>query len=485
MRKDIKKKENTFNLIIIVIFISSSTSIFQLFFFKSFKDSRNIFNSEEKVTKIEQFFGNEKSNNDYNKSMQYVIVQIYKKNASFAVGGFTEDESKKYIQNNKDFYEKNNFSKKKFLDYLGVISKKTNVNIDTKDYVEYTKKNIEKDLLDSVLDMFLKKDAPKVKNIVNGNNFKVIKGIKIVPDISKYNQKKDFTEKEIKDFIVEEIRKKNFHYIQQETRSGYIIKIKLLGVSQNIIRAIEYFLKHKEFNKEKLEKFLIKFSEDSNNFTNSLYEDYNLSLKNSSNIEITKEKKTLLNSYVSIEIIENQQKNPDTELLFKKDLGKGFVLIGDEYARVSVSEVIKSKNKPITDEFKKNFIIPSMKAIYKYDLILKIIHDLIIKHNCKETNLLKESFKGEEIEIKISDDNQDDYLKLCYSKPGDAILLYDTQNRPFIFLVTSVSLDQNFKIDTNKVEVSLEEKEINFFKNEIFLIIFQVAYNKLKTTIAA
>lgn len=483
MRKDIKKKENTFNLVIIVMFIFSSTSIFQLFFFKNFKDSRNIFNSEEKMTKIEQFFGNKK-HNDQNYSMQYVIGEIYKKNSSFAVGTFTESEGRKYIQTDKKFFKNEKFSKEVFLEYLNTLSKKINVNIDTYDYINFTKDNLGKNELIKLIDLFLE-NSFKVKNVINTNNFKIIKGVKIIPNIN-YEEKTNFSSKEIDKFIVEEIRKKNFHYIQQETRSGYIIKIKLSGVSQNIIKAIEYFLKHQEFNKEKLEKFLIKFSIDSNNFTNSLYEDYSITLKNSTNMEITNEKKQFLESYVSIEIVNNQKNNSDTELLFKKDLGKTFVLIGDTYARVSVSEVVKAKKKTITDEFKKEFIIPSMKAIYKYDLMIKTIFDLIIKHNSKEIDLLKNGYKKDIIEINNFEENKNEYLELCYSNVGDALIMYDAQNRPFIFIVTSITINKNnkFNIDMEKLNNFLNEKQNYFFKDEVFLMIFQIAYNKLKTTVA-
>jgi tRNA G10 N-methylase Trm11 len=189
---------------------------------------------------------------------------------------------------------------------------------------------------------------------------------------------------------------------------------------------------------------------------------------------------------VSIEIVNNQKNNSDTELLFKKDLGKTFVLIGDTYARVSVSEVVKAKKKTITDEFKKEFIIPSMKAIYKYDLMIKTIFDLIIKHNSKEIDLLKNGYKKDIIEINNFEENKNEYLELCYSNVGDALIMYDAQNRPFIFIVTSITINKNnkFNIDMEKLNNFLNEKQNYFFKDEVFLMIFQIAYNKLKTTVA-
>lgn len=489
MRKDIKKKENTFNLLIIILVIFSSTSILNLVFFKNFKNSKNIINVEEKMTKMAQYklaIENNINGKDFNNiHMVKVITEIYLKNQSFEVGDYTEEEAKNNLLKNELFSENGKFSKKKFLIYLKKMTEDLNLNIDTYDYITFNKEVLRKNTLNYLIDYCLNdSDANNIlKNSIKFNKRKVIKGYKILIPVEA--EDKVFTKKEIEKFIFEEKLKKNIHYTIPEKRSGYIINVKLSGVSQAVINAIDYFLKHKEFNEEKLKKFLITYGIYTKNFIKILNMEHKAALEASNNIDINSQeyKDFKLENFVTIQVFSNVVSNEDTKLLFKKEFNKTFLLVGDEYAKVNVNEITKSKEIKITEEFYKNFLLPAMEAVNLHDTQLKIYYNQVISHNSKKIDLLTSNYK--KIPLTITDENYE-YFDVCYSKKDDGIILHDAHSNPFIFIITEISfIDNNlYNIDANKFNNFMDDKFNEFIKKEIFTMIFQIAYNKLKTSVA-
>ena len=155
------------------------------------------------------------------------------------------------------------------------------------------------------------------------------------------------------------------------------------------------------------------------------------------------------------------------------------VIVGCAY----LTEVIKSKEVKITDEFYKNFLLPSIEAVYMYDLYLKNCHNQVINHNSKNIDLLNTNYK--KVLITITNENNE-YAHVCYCKKNDGVVLYDVHSNPFIFVVTENFLVNNEKsnIDENLFNNFIDSKFNNFIRKEIFTVIFQIAYDKLKTAVA-
>jgi hypothetical protein len=489
MRKDIKKKENTFNLLIIILMLFSSTGVLQLVFLKNIKNSKNIINVEEKFTKIEQYNlatnNNIEGKNFNNFDMVKVITEIYLKNQSFEIGDYTEEESKNDLLKNKNFEENNKFSKSKFLNYLKKISGDINLNIDTYDYITFNKDTLRKNTFNDLINIYLSKSkfTEVFKNSIKYNSKKVITGYKITIPVSIND--KTFTKKEINKFIFEEKLKKNIHYTIPEKRSGYIITVKLSGSSQVLIQAIDYFLKHKEFNEEKLKKFLITYGIKTNNFMKTSNIEHKGALELSNNIDINSQeyKDFKLDNYINISIFSNVTFNEDTKLLFKKEFNKTFVLTGDEYSKVNVTEITKSKEVDVTPEFHKNFLLPAMEAVYIHDSQLEYYYNQVINHNSKKINLLTGNFI--KTSIKINDEDMN-YLHVVYSKKNDGIILYDVHSNPFIFIVENIFFVDNetSKINEYKFNSYIDNELNNFIKKGMFTMIFYTAYDKLKTSVA-
>lgn len=492
MRKDIKKKENTFNLLIIILFIFSSTNILQLVFFKDFRNSKNIVNVEEKTTRILQYNlaieNNIDGKNFNNMDMVKVITENYLKNQSFEVGDCSEEEAKKVILENKLFRENGSFSKKKFLEFLKKMSIHMNLNINTYDFIMFTINNLRTNFFKDLQSIYLKEATynETFKKSIEFNKRKVIKGYKIHIPLESLNIKiPEFSSKEINKFIFEEKLKKNIHYTIPEKRSGYIIKVKLSGVSQTIIKAIDYFLKHREFNEEKLKKFLITYGIHTENFVKILNVEHKNILEISNNIDVNSQeyKNFKLEKFVTINVYSNVILNEDTKLLFKKEFNKTFVLIGDEYGKVNITDIEKSKNVEITKDFRKNFLLPSMEAVYMHDYQLKTYYDLVINHNCKKINLLNENYN--KISIEITDENHE-YFFVCYGSKNDGIILHDIHSNPFIFIIEDIYFIDNqiYNISEKKFNDFIDDQFAHFIRKDIFTIIFKLAYNKLTTSVA-
>ena len=62
----------------------------------------------------------------------------------------------------------------------------------------------------------------------------------------------------------------------------------------------------------------------------------------------------------------------------------------------------------------------------------------------------------------------------------------NTNSNPFIFIVTEISLvnNQQSNINENLFNNFIDSKFNNFVTKEIFTVIFQIAYDKLRTAVA-
>ena len=491
MRKDTKKKENAINLIIVLLLLVSSMGGLQLLYFNKIREQSNIINMETKTTKLEQYYlsmgKNIEGKNFNNVSAEETITEVYKKNQSFEVGNFSEKDSVNNIQKDPAFMENKNFSKKKLLTFAKKIGTDINITVNIQDLVKYNQDELRKQSLNSLINFYLANSNcnKTFKNSIQYNKRKIIKGYKIILPMENIEDK-NFTKEEIKKFIFEEKLKKNIHYTMPEKRSGYIITVKLTGCSKVIIDAVEYFLKHKEFNEEKLKKFLLVYGVKTKNFLTLTESEYKNSLEESNNINVNSEvyKNIDLDKYVHIKIFSNVTLNEETKLLFKKEFNKKFVLTGHEYSKVNVTETIKSKDVTITDEFHKNFLLPSMEARYINDMQFNNCYNKVISHNSGHINLLMENYQKQIITI---DDTNREYLYICYGQKNDGVILQDAHSNPFIFIITEISFinNENYQIDESQFNNYIDNVFNGFVTQGLFLMIFNIAYDKLKTSVAA
>lgn len=472
MRKDQKVKENTFNIFMIIIFIFGSANLGMLFW-----RPNPIENIETKITKQQQYYmasneGKENITSVDKIDIQKVLTAVYVREKSYEAGSYTEDEINKQILSNKLFFENGQFSKKKFAAFLAKMSSVLKIKITTHDYVKFLQLHATQRDFESMM-RFVIKECPVDELMIKNLSFeeKEITGTKIIPEIVTTSKRK-FTKKEIAEFIKAEKYKKIITYTVPEKRSGFILKVKLDGIASKIVDAINYYLKHQSFDKEKLEKFLIQFAKDSNNFTSTLNIEYKNSLEKSCTLNKTKED-FALSEHFTVEEYSHVEQNETTNLLFDKNYGKYFNFLGDIYCKVIVTEVIKKKDREITEEFLNTFVMPSLQAFTQQTLILKACYDVSIAHNNKtqpcNINGISITFNSQEKEI------------LQYASIGDAFVLEDTHGNPYIFIVTSIrSKPSKLNIQKDMLSRFFTTKYNEFITGQIFFSIFEICYNKLK-----
>jgi hypothetical protein len=232
-------------------------------------------------------------------------------------------------------------------------------------------------------------------------------------------------------------------------------------------------------------KFLKQFAEDSQGFTKILSTEYKTSLEKS-RLRGKNDKDILfLENHIQITSFSHVEKNEDNKLLFENnEYKKNFSLYGDGYCKVIVTEVIKRHDREITEEFTRDYILPTMEAFAHKDEEIEACHQMAIDHNSQLKPLHTTS--GEKIFFDI---NSREYKALCYCHKGNAFVFEDAQGNPYIFLVTSIEgVPSNIgtinNLNGDVLNKIIQNKYHSFVKKEIFFSIFEICYNKLKKNLA-
>jgi len=483
VRKDTSEKRNNINVFFILLFIVSSSNIFYLILWIR-PDFEFL---QQKNTKFIQYSiaeekGEVTPNSLSSIDMRKVLETLYLQKKSTEALLYTEQDITFDILKDGRFQENGTFNKDKFLLFLQKMQKVLNIKIETHDYIKYLQVKKSQKTLKKITNFVVKEcDIPK---LINGsvalNVTKIIHGIKIVVDVKPKKYK--FSPQEIEKFIKEQKHMRVSAYTIPEKRSGLIIRVALNSISIKIIEAVNYFLKQQTFDREKMYKFLLQASIDSQFFTKEII--YKDTLENSRVLDLKSPnyKSFPLDDYLSIEELRGVSNNEDTKLLFENNFyKKNFNLLGDAYCKVIVQEIVPEKNTEITEAFLKEFVLPTMEAYAREDEKLAIYYNLMIQQNSGKEFIKWQNYHHEKIQITARDYM---YGALCLSTKDSVYILADGFGNPYLFIVTGVETVPNLGMQNKNLEGFLQNIYVEFLES-LFFHIFEISYNKKKKNLQA